>query len=107
MNQFKNIKILFVLLFLIFILLYLFKNNNEMFINYPNQVDPTKPITNDSSNMDANSNYTSLLLYLKNNPAKSNILIKDIKTKFFNDSCEVKDNIEFDKIIELPYGLPF
>ncbi len=107
MNQLKIIKLLIFLFFFVLLSLFILKNNNELFVNYVNQVDPTKPVINDSNNMDANMNYTSLLLFLKNNPSKSNIFIKDIQTKLFNDSCKVKDNINFDKITELPYGLPF
>lgn len=54
----------------------------------------------DSDASDANMNYTSLLLFLKKNPDKSVKFITDIKNKFFDDSCTVK-NINFDKITEL------
>ena len=49
---------------------------------------------------EANMNYTSLLLFLKNHPDKSVKFITDIKNKFFDDSCSVK-NINFDTITQL------
>ena len=60
-------------------------------------------VKTDSSASDAaeaNMNYTSLLLFLKNHPDKSVKFITDIKNKFFDESCTVK-NINFDTITQL------
>ena len=57
-------------------------------------------VKTDSDASDANMNYTSLLLFLKNHPDKSVKFITDIKNKFFDDSCTVK-NINFDTITKL------
>ena len=54
----------------------------------------------DSDATEANMNYTSLLLFLKKHPDKSVKFITDIKSKFFNESCTVK-NINFDTITQL------
>lgn len=57
-------------------------------------------VKTDSDATEANMNYTSLLLFLKNHPDKSVKFITDIKKKFFDESCTVK-NINFDTITQL------
>jgi len=59
-----------------------------------------KTDSNASDATEANMNYTSLLLFLKNHPDKSVKFITDIKNKFFDESCTVK-NINFDTITQL------
>jgi hypothetical protein len=69
----------------------------------PFDSNPLGAVKTDSSASDvaeANLNYTSLLLFLKNHPDKSVKFITDIKNKFFNESCTVK-NINFDTITQL------
>jgi hypothetical protein len=80
---------------------------NELFINYPQQVDTSKQVSSDPEVQEANMNYVSILMFLKKNPSKSSKLISDIKKKFFTDSCNVKDTIDFNKIASLPDGMPF
>ena len=46
-------------------------------------------------------------MYIQKNPASSVKFISDIKQKFFNDSCTVKDNIDFNNIAQMPNGMPF
>ncbi len=82
-------------------------SNREFFINYPQQVDPmAKPISNPAIEA-ANNNYASLLMFIKDNPSKSLNFIQDIRKKFFDDSCKVKSNIDFNNIAQLPLGVPF
>lgn len=66
----------------------------------PFDSNPLGAVKTDSDASDANMNYTSLLLFLKKNPDKSVKFITDIKNKFFDDSCTVK-NINFDTITKL------
>ena len=76
-------------------------------LNYAQQVDPiAKPKSNPEANS-ANNNYASILMYIQQNPSKSLNFIKDIKDKFFEDSCKVKSNIDFANIASMPGGLPF
>jgi hypothetical protein len=85
-------------------------NYKEYFINYPEQVDPTAPIqpTSDASDAsEVNNNYASVLLFLKNNPSKSGKFIADIKNKFFDKSCSVKNNIDFPNLAQFTDGMPF
>ena len=70
----------------------------EPFDSNPLAVVKTDSTASDAS--DANMNYTSLLLYLKKHPDKSVKFITDIKNKFFDESCTVK-NINFDTITQL------
>jgi hypothetical protein len=79
----------------------------EYFVNYPQQVDPNAPIKSNPEANTANNNYASILMYIKNNPSSSLKFISDIKQKFFNDSCTVKDNIDFNNIAQMPSGMPF
>jgi hypothetical protein len=97
------LNILLILILLVFITL----NKRELFVNYPQQVNPTaKPTSNPDINT-ANNNYASLLLFLQNNPSKSVKFIQDVKQKFFKDGCEVKNDIDFDNLAKLPNGMPF
>lgn len=79
----------------------------DLFVNYPQQVDPTKVTKADPEATAANNNYASILMFLQKNPAKSSKFILDVKSKFFSDSCTVKDNIDFPNLAKLPYGMPF
>ena len=98
--------ILNITLFLILIGV-LSSKRRDSFINYAQQVDPiAKPNSNPEANS-ANNNYASILMYIQQNPSKSLNFIKDIKDKFFEDSCKVKSNIDFANIASMPGGLPF
>jgi hypothetical protein len=98
--------ILNITLFLILIGV-LSSKRRDSFINYAQQVDPiAKPKSNPEANS-ANNNYASILMYIQQNPSKSLNFIKDIKDKFFEDSCKVKSNIDFANIASMPGGLPF
>lgn len=79
----------------------------ERYINYAQQVDPEIKVKSDPGAANANSGYASILMYIKSNPAKSAKFISDIKSKFFNDTCTVKETIDYNKILELPDGAPF
>jgi hypothetical protein len=98
---FLNI-ILLMILFTILI-----TNRRETFINYPQQVDPAGKPSSDPEAATANNNYASILMFLQKNPAKSVKFIKDVKQKFFNDSCTIKDDIDFNNIAKMPFGMPF
>ena len=79
----------------------------EYFVNYPQQVNPNAPIKSNPEANTANNNYASILMYLQKNPSSSLKFISDIKQKFFNDSCTVKNNIDFNNIAQMPSGMPF
>ncbi len=98
---FLNITLLLVLL------IQLYKQPRETYVNYPQQVNPSAPVKSDPDAVAANNNYASILMFLQKNPAKSVKFIKDIKNKFFTDGCTVKDNIDFNNIAQLPDGMPF
>jgi hypothetical protein len=89
------------------LLIVLTSNRREYFINYPQQVNPNAPIKSKPEANTANNNYASILMYIQKNPASSVKFISDIKQKFFNDSCTVKDNIDFNNIAQMPGGMPF
>lgn len=90
-------------LFLILILRLTLKSYDK-FINYPNPL--AKPVSNPEATS-ANNDYADILMYIQNNPPKSLRFIEDIKQKFFEDSCKIKDNIDFKNIARMPYGMPF
>jgi len=101
-----NIILLLTLSYVIFI------NQRDSFINYPQQVDPlAKPQSTEPSAMagvsEANNNYASILMFIQNNPSNSVKFIEDIKQKFFDSSCKVKSNIDFNNIAQMPNGMPF
>jgi hypothetical protein len=98
---FLNITLLLVLL------IQLYKQPRESYVNYPQQVNPSAPVKSDPDAAAANNNYASILMFLQKNPAKSVKFISDIKQKFFTDGCTVKDNIDFNNIAQLPDGMPF
>ena len=100
--------IIFLNLILLCILFYnLYSKPTELFINYPQQVDPlSKPVSNPDIEA-ANNNYASLLMFIQKNPSKSLNFIQDIRDKFFEDTCKVKSNIDFTTIAQLPLGVPF
>lgn len=82
-------------------------NGSDSFINYPQQVNPSAPVKSDPAVNTANNNYASLMLFLQKNPVKSTGFLADIKSKFFDDSCTVKNNIDFPNLAAMPRGMPF
>ena len=98
---FLNVTLLLVLL------IQLYKQPKESYVNYPQQVNPSAPVKSDPDATAANNNYASILMFLQKNPAKSVKFIQDVKQKFFTDTCTVKDNIDFPNIAQLPNGMPF
>jgi hypothetical protein len=93
---------------LLIILLYVLHSKSaDSFVNYPQQVDPmAKPVSNPDVEQ-ANNNYAQILMFIQNNPSKSIKFIQDIRKKFFDDTCQVKSNIDFTSIAQLPLGVPF
>jgi uncharacterized membrane protein len=79
----------------------------EYFVNYPQQINPLEVQKSNPEAITANNNYASILMYIQKNPDSSVKFISDIKQKFFNDSCTVKDNIDFKSIAKMPLGMPF
>ena len=69
------------------------------FINYPQQVDPTKMIPSNPDANEANQNYAQILNYISKNPSNSIKFIEDVRTKFFNPSCSVKSKISFNNLM--------
>ena len=100
--------IIFLNIFLFISLLYILSTNHrDSFINYPEQINPTaKPKSNSEANS-VNNNYASILMYIQSNPSDSFKFIKDIKSKFFDNNCKVKSNIDFKNIAVMPEGLLF
>lgn len=94
--------ILLIILFIIII-----SKPREYFINYPQQVNPTAPIQTNTDAETANNNYISILMFIKQNPDKSAKFISDLKQRFFQESCQVKSNINFNNIAQMTNGLPF
>jgi hypothetical protein len=95
------------ILLLLILFMKVSSKQRDSFINYPEQVNPDAKIPSNADATTANNNYASILLFMQNNPAKSGKFIADIKTKFFNDTCTVKDNIDFPNIAQMPNGMPF
>ncbi len=79
----------------------------DFFINYPQQVNPMAAPKSSPNTDAANNNYAAILMFIKDNPSKSLKFIQDIKQKFFDDSCKVKSNIDFNNIAQLPSGVIF
>jgi hypothetical protein len=79
----------------------------DYFVNYPQQINPLEAPKSNPETITVNNNYASILMYIQKNPDKSAKFISDIKQKFFNDSCTVKDNIDFKSIAKMPLGMPF
>lgn len=99
--------IIVIVILLLVLVMRLSGQKRDNFVNYPQQINPmAEPKANPEADT-ANNNYASILLFLKNNPDKSGIFIKDIRQKFFTDSCAIKDNIDFPNIAQMPFGMPF
>jgi hypothetical protein len=82
-------------------------NKRDFFVNYPQQINPYEAPKSNPEAITANNNYASILMYIKKNPDKSAKFISDIKQKFFNDNCSVKNTIDFKSIATMPFGMPF
>ncbi len=95
------------IILLITLLIVITTGRREYFINYPQQVNPNAPVKSNPEANTANNNYASILMYIQKNPSSSVKFITDIKQKFFNDSCTIKDNIDFNSIAQMPNGMPF
>lgn len=79
----------------------------ESFVNYPDQVDPTAKPSSNSEATTANENYASILMFMKDNPSQSVKFIEDVKQKFFQPSCRVRDDIDFPHLASFSNGAPF
>jgi hypothetical protein len=91
----------------IILLMSLTLKSKEMFTNYPQPINPMDKAKSTSEAASANNNYASILMYVKNNPGNSVKFIQDIKQKFFDSSCTVKPNIDFNNLAQMPNGMPF
>ena len=89
------------------LLIVIMSNKRDSFINYPQQVNPNASVKSNPEANTANNNYASILMFLQKNPSNSVKFIADIKQKFFNDGCTVKDTIDFNNIAQMPNGMPF
>jgi hypothetical protein len=98
---FLNIGLLLILLYVLSI------KHRESFINYPQQINPQATVKSNPEADSANNNYASILMYIQKNPSSSLKFIQDIKSKFFDDSCNVKTNIDFNNIAQMSNGMPF
>jgi len=99
-----NITLLLTLLYVISI------RRRDSFTNYPSL--PSNPLAKPATVLtgdvaEANNNYASILMFIQKNPSNSVRFIEDIKQKFFDDSCKVKSNIDFNNITQLPRGMTF
>ena len=78
---------------------------SEPYMNYPQLpvIDPTGPppaaAKTDQKAAEANVNYRSVLKYLQENPANAFTFLADVKAKFFDNSCRLKEpRIDFAKL---------
>jgi hypothetical protein len=100
--------IIFVNILLLIILLYVIRRPIvDLFINYPQQVNQSAEPKSNPEKDSANNNYASILLYIQQNPSQSFKFIQDIKQKFFDSSCSIKSDIDFNNIAQMPNGMPF
>lgn len=111
MNRFSLYKsswiiILNMILGIILVLL-LNTKSKDMFVNYAQPINPTEKTKSNPEAQTANNDYASILMYIKNNPYTSLKFIEDIKQKFFNSSCTIKNNIDFNNLAQMPNGMPF
>lgn len=73
------------------------KATREPYMNYPQLpvIDPTSPppaaAKTDQKAAEANVNYRSVLKYIQDNPANAFTFLADVKAKFFDDSCRLKE----------------
>lgn len=79
------------------LLLLLLAPARESYMNYPQlpTIDPSaapaKAATATSQKAaEANVNYRSLLKYVQENPASAFTFLADLKSKFFDESCQLK-----------------
>ena len=82
-------------------------SRRDAFLNYPQQVNPMAAITTKSEATTANDNYAALLLFLQNNPSQTARFLADIQQKFFDKSCIVRSDIDFQGIVNFTNGAPF
>ena len=71
--------------------------HREPYVNYPQlptidpSAAPSKAATeNSAARAEANVNYRSLLKYVQENPASAFTFLADLKSKFFDESCQLK-----------------
>ena len=80
------------------------RRKQEPYMNYPQLpvIDPTASpaaAKTDQKAAEANVNYRSVLKYLQENPANAFTFLADVKAKFFDDSCRLKEpRIDFAKL---------
>lgn len=70
----------------------------EPYMNYPQlpTIDPSATPSkaaaeNSAARAEANVNYRSLLKYVQDNPASAFTFLADLKSKFFDESCRLKE----------------
>lgn len=100
MNLYTMPILLPVIILLIILLLFFMHSRDNIIDSFENNVS-------DTDLSEANNHYASLLLFLQQHPTKSIKFIEDIKKKFFNESCSVKDNIDFSTIAQFDNGMIF
>lgn len=79
----------------------------DTFLNVPQQVNPDAPIATNPDVSTANDNYAALLLFLQNNPSQAARFLADIQQKFFDKSCTVRSDVDFQGIVNFSNGAPF
>ncbi len=92
---------------IIALVLQLTLKSKDMFVNYNQPINPLGAVKSNSEAEVANNNYASILMYIKKNPSTSVKFIQDIKQKFFDSSCTIKNNIDFNNLAQMPNGMPF
>lgn len=77
-----------------------FIRGREAFTNVPIMTIPTTP-KGSSGQLDVlNTNWRSILDYVSQNPDKSFLFIADIKDKFFEETCSIKQpRIDFANLV--------
>jgi hypothetical protein len=104
---FSSWLILLNIVLLVMLVIQLTLGKRESYVNYAQQVDPSAEVKSNPEVNTANTSYASILMFLQKNPTQSAKFISDIKKKFFNDTCTVKDTINFNTIAQLPDGMVF
>ncbi len=74
------------------------KDNNDYFMNYPEQVDTNKVVKTNIDTSQANESYAIILNYIKKYPEKSYAFINDIRNRFFQTDCSIKNTIDYNNL---------
>lgn len=74
----------------------------EPFLNYPQQVDPTKVIPSNPDAEQMNGNWRLILEYISKNPTQGLVFVQELRKLFFDETaCRIKQpRIDFLKVAD-------